>query len=160
MALLRDLWPVALATLVQVASCSSSPPPHISDQAEAAVYADAIAEARRTLQLGDTVAVHPYLAVATDTTGTPTLDIRDFEYEPSVPLKLLDEQERAVRLCRVDERGMCEGQYLILSRFTRVGERDAVIVVQSVRGPGSGRHLILNLRYRGEAWTIAYAREA
>jgi hypothetical protein len=153
---------VARAAAVAVAvgclpACGGSPPDYLSDQDEADLYASVLTVARKEMRLPDTIAVHPYLAVAVDSAGRPATDLDLFEYEPSVPLQLLQQVDSSFIPCTPARTGLCqESMYLVVSRIARFAERDAAIVVQSVDRTAHGlTQLVVRLRYRWGRWGVA-----
>lgn len=100
--------------------------------------------------------LHPYLAIARDDEGAPRVDLSTFEYEPSAALDLLRQRDSTVVLCQHNAQGMCAEDYVVTSQITRLGERDAVVVVRSIRGREI-RALIVKLRYSQGTWNITGA---
>lgn len=142
-----------LAIVACLHGCRASPPAYTTDQDDAAVYADVAGTARRALNAPGRLYVHPYLAVATDDAGLPQTELSTFEYEPSAALELLQREDSTVVLCRVDAQGMCAENYIVFSQIARLGERDAVVVVRSIRGSDL-RALLVRLRYRRGDWVV------
>lgn len=118
------------------------------------MYADVANAARRTLDISGPMYVHPYLAVITDDSGMPHAGLTTFEYEPSAALDLLQATDTTLVLCQVDARGMCAESYLVFSQIARIGRRDAVVVVRSIRGSNTNRVLEVRLRYGRGGWIV------
>jgi hypothetical protein len=144
----------ALFVLIGLHACGVSPPDYTSDQDDAEVYADIAAVARRALDISGPMHVHPYLAVVTDDPGSRPADLTTFEYEPSAALELLGRADSTLVLCQVDAQGMCAESYVVLSQIKRLGDRDAVAVVRSIRGR-STLMLAVRLRYGREGWRVS-----
>lgn len=144
-----------LCVLLGLPGCGASPPAYTSDQDDAEVYADIAIVARRDLGVSDTMHVHPYLAVVADDSDIPRADLTTFEYEPSAALDLLQGEDSTLALCQVDAQGMCAGNYIVFSQIARLGDRDAAVVVHSIRGAGRVRVLVVRLRYVREGWSVS-----
>ena len=99
--------------------------------------------------------IHPYLAVVRDDAGVPRTDLTTFEYEPSAALDLLQRQDTTLLQCQVDALGMCAESYVVFSQVARLSDRDAVVVVQSVRSPREVRALLVRLRYGRAGWRVS-----
>jgi hypothetical protein len=146
---------VGLIVVLGLPGCGVSPPAYTSDQDDAEVYADVAIVARRDLGAAGTMYIHPHLAVATDDSDIPRADLTTFEYEPSAALDLLQEEDSTLALCQVGAQGMCAGNYIVFSQIARLGDRDAAVVVHSIRGPGSIRVLVVRLRYGRKGWSVS-----
>jgi hypothetical protein len=146
---------VVLGILNLFQGCGGSPPDYTSDEDDARLYADILALSRLELNITVPTYLHPYLAVARDEEGAPKADLSTFEYEPSAALELLRQRDSTVVLCRVHAQGMCAEDYVVISQTVRLGERDAIVVVRSVRGPGSVRALVVKLRYGNGTWNVS-----
>lgn len=127
----------------------------MSDPEDAGVYAEVATIARRSLGVVGPTYIHPYLAVVADDSGMPRVDLTEFEYEPSAALALLHAEDSTLVLCAVGAQGMCAENYMVLSQIARPGDRDAVVVVRSIRGPGMNRVLVVRLRYGREGWSVS-----
>lgn len=126
-----------------------------SDQEDADVYAHVADVSRRELNVRGQLYLHPYLAVATDNTGATATDPTTFEYEPSNALELLQQHDSTLALCQYNAQGMCANNYIVFSQIARVSERDAIVVVRSMRGAGGMRVLVVRLRYRSGRWRVS-----
>lgn len=127
----------------------------MSDQDDAEVYTDVAIIARRALGVSGPMYIHPYLAVIVDDSGMQSVDLSTFEFEPSAALALLHAADSALVLCQVGAQGMCVENYIVFSQIARIGDRDAVVVVRSIRGSGTGRALFVRLRYGREGWSVS-----
>ena len=145
----------ALFVLFALHGCGGSPPAYTSDEDDADMYADIAIVARRALGASHPMYIHPYLAVINDDAGLPRADLTEFEYEPSAALDLLQRQDTTLRHCQVGAQGMCAEDYVVFSQIARLGDRDAVVVVQSVRSPRDVRALVVRLRYGREGWKVS-----
>lgn len=119
------------------------------------MYADIAVVARRAFGASDPMYIHPYLAVVKDHAGVPRADLTAFEYEPSAALDLLQHQDTTLRHCQVGAQGMCAEDYIVFSQTARLGDRDAVVVVQSVRSRREVRALVVRLRYGRQGWRVS-----
>lgn len=151
---MRRSWIAALC-LLPIQGCGGGPPHYTSDEDDARVYADVVAVAREELNLSGPMYLHPYLAVAMDEEGAPRVDLSTFEYEPSVALDLLRQRDTTLVLCQVNAQGLCAEDYVVMSQIARLSERDAVVVVRSIRGRGVVRALVVKLRYAQGTWNIS-----
>lgn len=127
----------------------------MSDQDDAEVYADAAIAARRAMGMSGPMYIHPYLAVVGDDSGIPRVDLTTFEYEPSAALALLHAEDSTLVRCQVGAQGMCAENYIVFSQIARIGDRDAVVVVRSIRGSRMNRALVARLRYGREGWRVS-----
>ncbi|HEX2167816.1 MAG TPA: hypothetical protein VHG09_11345, partial [Longimicrobiales bacterium] len=57
--------------------------------------------------------------------------------------------------CQPNAQGICRGHHVVFSQITRVGERDALVIVQSIRAPASVTRLLVKLRYRRGGWAVS-----
>jgi hypothetical protein len=128
----------------------------MSDREETQVYEQVIAEAARVLELAPPLVVHPSLAVATDSSGRPDLNLNEFEYEPSAVIEAVTRRTDGVTLCQPDAQGACRMDHLILSQVTRAGRRDAIVVVRA-RQSRTTRHVVVVLRHARGSWRITQA---
>jgi hypothetical protein len=127
----------------------------MSDDDDALVYARVVELFRLELNVFGRLYLHPYLAVARDEEGTPRLELTTFEYESSAALDLLSQRDSTLVLCRADAKGMCAEDYVVMSQIARLGERDAVVMVRSMRGRGVARVLMVKLRFVQGAWNVS-----
>ena len=146
---------IAALCLGLLQACDGRPPDYTSDEDDARIYADVISEFREKRNASGTIYLHPYLAVARDEEGAPRVDLSRFEYEPSAALELLRQDDSSVVLCGVNAQGLCVGDYLVISQMARLSERDAVVIVQPIRGGADGGALMVKLRYGRGAWNIS-----
>ena len=142
---------VLFATFL-AAGCNPTPP--TTDESDAEVFAAVLGAASGETSPAGPVALHPYLAIATDSTGALTGDLAKLAYEPSNPLRLLAAEDTTVKLCKPVVRGMCGGPHLVLSQVTPVSRRDVVVVVYSVRPPRMQR-LLVRLRFSRSGWVVS-----
>ena len=152
---MRHSWIAALGVLSLLQGCGGSPPAYTSDEDDAQVYADIVAVSRQELNVSGPMYLHPYLAVARDEGGAPRVDLSTFEYEPSAALDLLRQRDSTLVLCQVNAQGMCAEDYVVMSQIARLSERDAVVVVRSIRGRGVVSALIVKLRYGQGTWNVS-----
>ena len=140
--------------------CGETPPDYSSDDDDAEVYVDIVALLREKRDISGTIYLHPYLALAKDEEGQPRVDLSTFEYEPSAALGMLGQRDSTVVLCRVNSQGLCNENYVVMSQMARLGERDAIVIVRSLRGRSNDGALVVRLRYDRGAWKVVGAELA
>ena len=150
--------PIVLTACITLLACSPMPPERTSDADDAALYADVVEAAAHALAHDSRIVLHPFLAVATDSTGAPRMNEIAFEYEPSAALAMLARQDTAVATCEPEHHGGCDGDYLILSQVARTGPRDAVVFVRAMDDARKPRQVVVRLRYSREGWLVTGAQ--
>ena len=145
-------WAFALSSSLQ----SCTPIPSHTDEDDALVLEKVVAAARGATDPEPRLSIHPYLAVATDSSGALLYDVTSFEYSPAKPLRLLADRDSTLNLCEPNAYGSCQGNYIILSQVIHVSDRDVVVLITSM--PSRTKRLLVRVRFGRSGWVVSGIR--